>query len=59
VSHGELIRDGIDQTLTMDPRNLRFLFQGMLDKDKSGRGYGQFSWRIGLLTPVRVDTTPD
>jgi hypothetical protein len=53
ISHGELIRDGYDQTLTVDPNNLRFVFQGMLDKDKSGKGYGQFQWRIGMLTPVR------
>lgn len=52
VSHGELIRDGFDQTLTVDPKHLRFVFQGMLDKDKSSRGYGQFQWRIGMLTPV-------
>ena len=52
ISHGELIRDGYDQTLTVDPGNLRFLFQGMLDKDKGGKGYGQFQWRLGMLTPV-------
>jgi hypothetical protein len=52
VSHGELIRDGYDQTLTVDPGDLRFVFQGMWDKDKSGKGYGQFQWRIGMLTPV-------
>ncbi len=52
VSHGELIRDGIDQTLTVDPHNLKFVFQGMLDKHKSGKGYGDFQWRIGILTPV-------
>jgi len=52
VSHGELIRDGNDQTLTVDPGNLRLVFQGMFDKDKAGKGYGQFSWRIGILRPV-------
>ena len=52
VSHGELIRDGYDQTLTVDPGNLRLLFQGMLDKDKGGKNYGQFQWRLGMLTPV-------
>jgi hypothetical protein len=52
VSHGELIRDGYDQTPTVDPDNLRFVFQGMWDTDKAGKGYGQFSWRIGMLTPV-------
>jgi hypothetical protein len=52
VSHGELLRDGIDQTLTVDPKNLRFLFQGMLESQKAGKPYGDFAWRIGLLTPV-------
>ena len=52
VSHGELVRDGYDQQLIVDPDNLRLIFQGMWDKDKSGRGYGQFQWRIGMLKPV-------
>ena len=52
ISHGELIRDGYDQTLTVDPGNLTFVFQGMWDKDKGGKSYGQFQWRIGLLTPA-------
>ena len=52
ISHGELIRDGYDQTLTVDPSKLRFLFQGMWDKDKSGRNYGQFQWRLGMLRPA-------
>ena len=55
VSHGELIRDGYDQTLIVDPSNLRFVFQGMYDEHKSGKGYGQFQWRIGMLTPVTAD----
>jgi hypothetical protein len=53
ISHGELIRAGFDQTLTVDPRNLRFVFQGMRDSEKSGKGYGAFPWRIGMLTPVQ------
>jgi hypothetical protein len=52
VSHGELLRDGIDEKLVVDTNNLRFLFQGMREEDKAGKGYGQFSWRIGLLTPA-------
>ncbi len=51
VSHGELLRHSNDQTLTIDPSKWTFLFQGMLDKNKSGKGYGQFQWRLGLLTP--------
>jgi len=53
VSHGELIRDSNDQTLTIDPKNLRFVFQGMLETAKSEKGYGQFAWRIGILTPAK------
>lgn len=53
ISHGELLRDGCDETLTVDPANLRFLFQGMLDAEKAGKSYGQFPWRLGLLTPAK------
>jgi hypothetical protein len=59
VSHGELIRDGCDETLTVDPRNLRFVFQGMWEKDKSGTAYGQFQWRIGMLTPLSPGTAAE
>ncbi len=52
VSHGELIRAGYDERLTLDGDNLRFVFQGMLNKDKSGKNYGKFQWRIGILTPA-------
>lgn len=55
ISHGELIRDGRDHTLTIDPNRLKFVFQGMLQKHKQGKGYGAFQWRIGLLTPVTDD----
>ena len=59
ISHGELIRHGHDQTLTIDPDDLRFVFQGMWDKHKSGKGYGQFQWRIGMLTPAPARAAPD
>ena len=52
VSHGELVRTNFDQTPTVDPQQLQFVFQGMLEEHKVGRQYGQFSWRIGMLTPV-------
>ncbi len=51
ISHGELVRVGNDEHLVIDPATLQFLFQGMLERDKSGKGYGRFDWRLGLLTP--------
>jgi len=49
VSHGELIRSGCDETLTIDPTELQFLIQGVLAKDVSGKKYGEIPWRLGLL----------
>jgi hypothetical protein len=40
---------GSGKYLTM---NLRFVFQGMLEQEKASKGYGQFLWRIGILSPV-------
>jgi hypothetical protein len=51
-SHGELIRDGFDQTLAVDPNNLMFLFQGVSDQDMAGKKYGEIPWRLGMLTAV-------
>jgi enterochelin esterase-like enzyme len=47
ISHGELIRDGYDETLTIDPENLQMLFQGR-DPDSGGR-YSALPYRLGLL----------
>jgi hypothetical protein len=51
ISHGELIRDGYDERLMVDPGDLRLLFQGAWEKDKED-GYGAIPWRIGILNPV-------
>jgi hypothetical protein len=58
ISHGELVRCSNDETLTIDPEDLRFVFQGMLQKHKSGKGYGAFQWRIGMLTPSKKQQMP-
>jgi hypothetical protein len=52
VSHGELLRAGVDEKLEVDPRHLRFLIQGVLDRDRAGLNYGQIPWQLGLLEPA-------
>jgi len=51
ISHGELLRDGTDETMTVDPDRLRFVIQGVLQKEKPPQ-YGLIPWRIGMLTPA-------
>jgi GH35 family endo-1,4-beta-xylanase len=48
ISHGELIRDGYDETPTIDLDNLKFLYQGR-DPAINAR-YDQLPYRLGLLT---------
>jgi endo-1,4-beta-xylanase len=52
VSHGELLRDGYDETLTIDPRNLRFLYQGV-DPARRNVPYFELPYRLALLTPAK------
>lgn len=52
ISHGELLRTGCDETLTVDGDHLRFLFQGCTAEERAGKQYSQFPWRLGLLEPV-------
>jgi hypothetical protein len=53
ISHGELIRSGSDQHLLVNPAELRFLFQGVADREREGKKYGEIPWRLGILEPVR------
>ncbi|MFQ6096877.1 MAG: non-reducing end alpha-L-arabinofuranosidase family hydrolase [Armatimonadota bacterium] len=52
ISHGELLRAGVDQRLEVDPTDLRFVFQGALDRDRAGKKYGEIPWRLGMLKPA-------
>ena len=50
ISHGELVRSGFDQTLTIDPcEPLQFLYQG-LEAHPPGTEYIELPYRLGLLT---------
>lgn len=49
ISHGELLRAGVDERLEVDPDRPRFLFQGATDEQMRGREYGKIPWRLGLL----------
>lgn len=50
VSHGEMLRSGADQTLSIDPcKPLRFLYQGLDPKGKVD-DYMKLPYRLGVIT---------
>lgn len=52
ISHGEMIRAGYDQTLTLDTCDLRLLYQGA-DPNFETDNYNAIPWRIGLASSTQ------
>jgi len=48
ISHGELLREGYDEKMTVDPANLVLLFQGR-DPASDGKPYFELPYKLGLL----------
>lgn len=41
-----------DPCFEVDPADLRMLFQGVTDRARAGKPYGQIPWRLGMLEPA-------
>jgi len=48
ISHGEILREGCDETMTVDPKNLHLLYQG-LNRNVVEPNYGLLPYRLALL----------
>ncbi|MEM6692095.1 MAG: non-reducing end alpha-L-arabinofuranosidase family hydrolase [Planctomycetota bacterium] len=52
ISHGELIRSGIDERMNATLHS-PFFFQGVMMKDRKGKPYGKIPWKVGVLRQLR------
>ena len=49
ISHGEMLRDGYDETLTIDPKHLEFLYQGLREATPRNMNYNELPYQLALL----------
>lgn len=49
ISHGEMLRVGYDETMTIDASKLQYLYQGVAPETDTS-DYNSIPWKIGLLT---------
>jgi endo-1,4-beta-xylanase len=50
ISHGEMIRSSYDETLTVSPCDMRYIFQGADPLADTQGDYNKIPWHLGLLT---------
>jgi len=54
ISHGEMLRSGVNQLMEVSSCNMRYLYQGV--DPAAGGDYNLLPWRLGLLT--QTNTSP-
>jgi hypothetical protein len=54
VSHGEVLRSGYNEQLEYEPRDCRWLIQGILQKDMQGP-YPSLPWKLGIMARIESD----
>jgi hypothetical protein len=53
VSHGELLRSGHNERMQYDPKNCKWLIQGILRRD-ANVPYPSLPWKLGIMSKTEV-----